>query len=258
MFHNRSFSLKPVNSFLTYKMLFSCRLLLDSLQAICQLARSTFGNCRQHQSISHFLRLLIELGVPQDSPPFLFRHFYWCTYIVQIKLILRIAQEQNSIVQLFSKSLKYLKSINCLSFALLKVEKLLDLFCILCIVKVNRLQAKQLSYWKYFLQGLANSSRGNAEEGRIKLLLSGDHIWFFHQTTRIKLQNLDFILCCLSPETLNICLQRVKSWSRLTFKVGCSDNGSLIPRPGLSGHQLPGTSGAASSETEGKRKLIPC
>ena len=83
----------------------------------------------------------------------------------------RIAQERNSIVQLFPKSLKYLKSINCLSFALLKVEKLLDLFCILCIVKVNRLQAQQLSYWKYFLQGLANSSRGNAEEGRIKLLL---------------------------------------------------------------------------------------
>ena len=57
-----------------------------------------------------------------------------------------MAQEQNSIVQLFPKSLKYLKSINCLSVALLKVEKLLDLFCILCIVKVNRLQAKQLSY----------------------------------------------------------------------------------------------------------------
>ena len=74
MFHNRSFSLKPVNSSLNYKMLFSCRLITGYLP-VCQLARSTFGNCRQHQSISHFLRLLIELGVPQDSPPFFFRHF---------------------------------------------------------------------------------------------------------------------------------------------------------------------------------------
>ena len=134
-------------------MLFTCRLLLDSLQAICHLARSTFGNCRHRQSISHFLRLLIELGVPQDSPspanspPFLFLHlFLYFIHISDKTSAYRIAQERNSIVQLFPKSLKYLKSINCLSFALLKVEKLLDLFCILCIVKVNRLQAQQLSY----------------------------------------------------------------------------------------------------------------
>ena len=130
----------------------------------------------------------------------------------------RIAQERNSIVQLFPKSLKYLKSINCLSFALLKVEKLLDLFCILCIVKVNRLQAQQLSYWKYFLQGLANSSRGNAEEGRIKLLLLRSYL--FHQTNRIKLQNQDFILCCclaLSEKNTRYLLTKSKNSIQINF-----------------------------------------
>ena len=86
--------------FFVFLLLFTCRLLLDSLQAICHLARSTFGNCRQHQSISHFLRLLIELGVPQDSstansPPFVFS----LMYIFQIKLLLRIVQNK---IQLFS------------------------------------------------------------------------------------------------------------------------------------------------------------
>ena len=170
-------------------------------------------------------------------------------YIFPIKLLLELLRTKFNCSAL---SKEHLKSINGLSFALLKVEKLLDLFCILCIVKVNRLQAKQLSYWKYLLQGLANSSRGNAEEGRIKLLLSRSYLFFSPDNKDQVTKPWFYPLLSLFRNT-----QYLLTKSKNLIQIN-SDNGSLIPWPGLSGHQLPRTSGAASSETEGKRKLIPC
>ena len=121
-------------------------------------------------------------------------------------------------------SKEHLKSINGLSFALLKVEKLLDLFCILCIVKVNRLQAQQLSYWKYFLQGLANSSRGNAEEGRIKFPLSKDHVFVRQPGSSYKIR----ILSSVVSQNTQYLLTKSKNSIQINF-LSCFDNGNDIP-----------------------------